>query len=62
MYLTQCEIDDNFSFSILESVGHVISEDDAQIVLAGDMVDEDVRRVIVIPKENIVSIKMLYLK
>lgn len=48
---------DDFNVAIVESVGFVISENSEQIVLAGDIVDDDVRRVIVIPKENIEVLK-----
>jgi hypothetical protein len=53
MYITQCAIDDDFEVCVIISTGFVIKEDKKQIVLAGDIVDRDVRRVIVIPKENI---------
>lgn len=54
IYLTQCGRDDDFKTAIITSIGFVIQEDKKQIVLAGDLVGEDVRRVIVIPKENII--------
>lgn len=55
MYLTQSNKEDTFEVSIICSVGYVVSEDKSKIVLAGDVLDNgDVRRVIVIPKENIV--------
>lgn len=54
MYLTQYNKEDDFRVSVIYSTGFVISEDKKQLVLAGDVVDEgDIRRVIVIPKENI---------
>lgn len=55
MYMTQCFADDEFAVCEIESVGYVVQEDKKQIVLAGDLVDGDVRRVIVIPKENIIN-------
>lgn len=56
IYLTQCHKDDSFDVSTIISCGYVIEEDKKKIVLAGDVVDEfgDIRRVIVIPKENII--------
>jgi hypothetical protein len=53
LYLTQCGKDDDFAVSTVYSTGFVVSENKRQIVLAGDIIDEDIRRVIVIPKENI---------
>jgi len=55
MYLAQEEIDSKWEVCVITSVGFVIEETKDHIVLAGDIVDEDVRRVIVIPKENIVK-------
>jgi len=56
IYMTQQDKEDKFDVSIICSVGYVVSEDKKQIVLAGDVIDDgDIRRVIVIPKENIVK-------
>ena len=57
MYITQEPMQD-FSVCVIESVGFVIQEDKHKIVLAGDLVDDEYRRVIVIPKENIVNGKL----
>lgn len=54
MFLTQIENVPPWEVSEITSVGFVLDEDDDRIVLAGDMVGKDVRRVIVIPKENII--------
>lgn len=54
MYITQCDIDSDFKVCVITSTGFVIEETDEHIVLAGDLIDDDARRVIVIPKENIV--------
>lgn len=54
MYITQEPMQD-FSVCVIESVGFVIQEDKEKIVLAGDLVDDEFRRVIVIPKENIIK-------
>jgi hypothetical protein len=55
MYIVQEAIDEDFAVAILDSVGFVIHEDREKVVLAGDLLERDVRRVLVIPKENIVS-------
>lgn len=57
LYLTQCQKDDNFKVAEFCSAGYVIKEDKNSITLAGDILVDggDVRRVIVIPKENIIS-------
>lgn len=57
MYITQAERDNDWEVCVIESVGFVIEETKDYIVLAGDLLDEDVRRAIVIPKENIVKTK-----
>lgn len=56
MYLTQCHKDDKWQVSTIISCGYVVAEDERKITLASDLVDEDgdIRRVIVIPKENII--------
>jgi len=53
MYMVQ-EPQQDFEVCVIESVGFVIQEDKTKIVLAGDLVDGEFRRVIVIPKENII--------
>lgn len=55
MYIQQEPIDTEWDVKLLTSIGFVIQEDKKQITLAGDLLDEDCRRVIVIPKENIVK-------
>jgi hypothetical protein len=55
MYLTQCSKDDDFDIETITSIGFVVKETDALICLAGDALGNDVRRVICIPKENIVK-------
>ena len=54
MYITQCPKDEGWEIPKITSVGFVIYEDKEKIVLAGDLLDEDIRRAIVIPKENII--------
>lgn len=55
IYLTQCHREDDFEVEVITSVGFLVSETKDQIVLAGDSLGDDVRRVIVIPKENIIG-------
>ena len=54
IYATQGERDDDYQIATITSVGFLISEDEEKIVLAGDSLGDDVRRVIAIPKENII--------
>jgi len=54
LYITQVSKEDIEDVCIITSCGFVIEEDEKKIVLAGDLVDDEYRRVIIIPKENIV--------
>lgn len=54
MYIHQERRDETWEVCVISSVGYVVEETKDYIVLAGDLVDEDVRRALVIPKENIV--------
>jgi len=54
MYITQCDINEEFPVAEITSVWFVIQEDENKIVLAWDIIDWQVRRVIAIPKENII--------
>jgi hypothetical protein len=53
MYITQESRDADFDVTVIENIGFVLEESRDHIVLAGNLVDGDVRRVIVIPRENI---------
>lgn len=55
MYLTQELKDSNWDVCEIESIGFVIYEDKKVIVLAGDLFEENVRRTLVIPKENVIK-------
>ena len=55
LYITQEEKEIDWSICIIESIGFLVKEDKDKIVLAGDIVEGDVRRVIVIPRENIMK-------
>jgi len=59
MYLAQCSINDNFTYETIITTGFLVKDGDGQVVIAGDILGEDVRRVLVIPKENIISINNL---
>ena len=52
LYITQTDGED-LNVAILESVGYVVEDTKDKLVLAGDLVDGEYRRVIVIPRENI---------
>jgi hypothetical protein len=55
LYLTQCNKEDNFKVAEICSVGYLVKEDKNSITLAGDVLDDgDIRRAIIIPKENII--------
>lgn len=55
LYITQEAGDSEWEACTIISTGFVIEENESVLVLAGDLVDGgDVRRVIVIPKENII--------
>lgn len=56
IYMPQCNKDDHFEVETITSIGYVVSEDEKKIVLAGDVLSTgDIRRVIVIPKENLTN-------
>lgn len=57
LYIQQESHGEHYEISIIESVGLLIEEQEDKIVLAGDYLKDGLRRVIVIPKENIVSTK-----
>lgn len=55
LYFTQSNKADEFKIATIRSIGELIGADDEKIIIAGDIVDdEDVRRVVVIPVENII--------
>lgn len=56
MYLTQTPKDTKFEIGHFESIGFVLESDKDKIVLAGDLIDDECRRVIVIPRENIANL------
>jgi len=59
IYMTQCSLDEVFEVCVIESVGFLISKDKDKVCLAGDLLEEDGRRIMCIPTENIVSIRMV---
>lgn len=59
MFIEQCSDKENFSVCDICSVGFVIKKTNREIVLSGDLIEDEFRRVIVIPKENIVNIYKL---
>ena len=51
----QQRIDADFDIAMMESIGFLLRQDDTKIVLAGEILENGhARRIIVIPKENIV--------
>jgi len=54
MYIIQCAKDEDWEPCVITSVGFVIEDTKEHVVLAGDLLDDDLRRAIVIPKENII--------
>lgn len=59
MYITQADRDLDWKIAEIVSVGFIIREDKESIVLAGEIIDnDDVRRVIAIPKVNVLSRKI----
>ena len=55
MFITQCGKDEEFTPCVITSVGFILKETKEEIVLVGDLVDNEYRRVIVIPKENVIK-------
>jgi len=55
MYITQSSLEEIEGVCEITSVGFVVDERTDCIVLAGDLVDGEYRRVLVIPKENIIK-------
>lgn len=56
MCMTQCSKDDKFDITIITSIGKLINCTDTILVIAGDILGDDVRRVITIPMENIIGV------
>lgn len=56
-YITQSGKEDNFEVSVITSVGYLVKEQKDFIVITRDDMgqDDDVRGILVIPKENIVK-------
>ena len=60
MYITQTHISEDWKTCWVESVGYSIEETKEYIVLVGDMIfSDEVRRIIVIPKNSIKSRRKL---
>jgi hypothetical protein len=56
LFLTQCNEEDDFKVAVITSVGQLVKVTDKGVVLAGDMLDDgEMRRVIIIPEENIIK-------
>lgn len=53
----QQSIDGEFETAKIISVGFLVKEDDDCIVIASDLIGKDIRRVLIIPKINVLSVK-----
>lgn len=53
LYLGQSEKSDTFEICEFKSIGFEIEDTEDHITLCRDMVDDDYRGVLVIPKENV---------
>lgn len=62
IYHDQYSKDKSFEFAIVESIGFLVDDKKDCIVIAGDSIDTDIRRVIAIPKVNIIKQKITKLK
>lgn len=58
-YMYQMELDEEVTTTTIETVGWLVSEDEDQVVLAQDIIEDDIRGVIVIPKVCIVETREL---
>lgn len=58
-YTYQMENDEPVHFVTIETIGWLVKQDKNQVVLAQDDIEGDIRGVIVIPRENIIKIKIV---
>lgn len=59
----QQEVDADFDVAIMDSIGFLLKEDDTKLVLAGELLENaTARRIIVIPKENLIRKADVHLK
>ena len=59
IYTPQETKDSVFEVAIIKSVGYLVQDNKKDLVISGDLIDGDIRRTIVIPKENIIKRKFL---
>jgi hypothetical protein len=59
MYVTQISPDELPDICVMKTCGYFCGYTELGVIIARDLVDDDYRGVLVIPKENIVSIKSL---
>ncbi len=50
---------EDFSVCEIDTIGFFVEEDKEKIVLTQDLIDDEVRGVIVIPKENIIKKRVI---
>lgn len=54
--ITQCNASDTFTAEVIKSIGELVKVENDCVVIAGDILkDGEIRRVIVIPEENIIN-------
>ena len=58
-YTYQMETTEDFSICEIHTIGFVVNENSKQYVLCQDIIEGDIRGVIVIPKENVISTKII---
>lgn len=61
-YTLQMERIDDFSICEIVTVGWLIEKRKDGYLLSQDLIDDDIRGIIIIPKENIIQISYLYEK
>ena len=55
-YVYQMEDNEDFSVCEITTVGFLVKEETKHFVLAQDLIDDEFRGIIVIPKENVIKI------
>ena len=56
MFIQQHGLDEKLEVCTIRSCGFLLKSTDREIVLVGDLVDDEFRRTIIIPRENIVNV------
>lgn len=56
-YMYQMHPTEEVSVTVIESCGYLVSQNKKQIVLCQDVIGDDIRGVIVIPRENVTKVE-----